>query len=122
MENTFEYKGVYFYKGTPIVLADKLLALKDRKERIVLDYGDTQTGESWNEEHDTTEYIGKTTGTKPMLILVFNKRSLGGGLILTHSILTIKPAKEKTNFSRFTKTMRTKTRPATISILSIILN
>lgn len=95
MKNIFEYKGVYFYEGTPLNLCDKLLSLKDNRERIILDYGNTETKESWNEVYDIIGYIGKTTGIKPMLILVYNKRSLGGGLISTDSILSVKSSKGK---------------------------
>jgi len=93
--NIFEHKGVYFNEGTPIELADKLLKLKENRTRITLDYGDTETKQSWNEQFDITGYIGKTTGTKPMLILVYNNRSSGGGLISTNKILTIKESKGK---------------------------
>jgi len=95
MKNTFEHKGVYFYEGTPIKLCDKLIELKNSKERVVFDYGDTETKTSWNEVYDISGYIGKTTGTKPILILVHNSRSLGGGSIMTDRVLTIKKSRGK---------------------------
>ena len=93
MTNCFEYKKIWFYDGTPLNLCDKLIALK--ATRIVLDLGDTETKEIWNESFDVTGYVGKTTGIKPMLILVHNARSMGGGIISTNRILTIKESAGK---------------------------
>lgn len=58
MKNTFEHKGIYFYENTPITLCDKLIELKNSRERVVFDYGNTDTKESWNEEYDITGRIG----------------------------------------------------------------
>ncbi len=63
--------------------------------RIVLDYGDTKTGESWNEIYDVTGYVGRSMGSKKVPLLVHNSRSLGGGEILTHCIIGIKTSKGK---------------------------
>jgi hypothetical protein len=96
MKNTFEYKGVYFSEGTPLKLADKLLELKESKERVVFDFGDPQTGKSWNEVYDISGRIGKSTGTKPILLLIHNSRSMGGGALMTDKVLTIKTSRGKT--------------------------
>jgi len=90
MTTTFEYNGIYFYEGTPLNLCDKLIELMNNKERVVFDYGNTQTKVSWGEVYDITGRIGKTTGIKPMLILVYNNRSSGGGIISTNKVLSIK--------------------------------
>lgn len=90
MENYFEHKGFYFKNGTPLKLADMLLTIKANKTRIVLDYGDTDTNIRWNEMYDVTGYIGQSTGSKPILLLIHNKRSVGGGVIMTNNILSIK--------------------------------
>lgn len=95
MKNTFEYKGLHFYEGTPIELCDKLIELKNSKERVIFDFGETSTKTSWNEIYDISGRIGKTTGTEPMLILVHNTRSLGGGIISTNRVLSIKKSKGK---------------------------
>lgn len=95
MTNTFQHKGIYFYEGTPIKLCDKLIELRDSRERVVFDFGDIETKTSWYEQYDISGYIGKTTGTKPMLILVHNARSLGGGIISTDCVLSIKKSKGK---------------------------
>ena len=93
MKNEFEYRGVYFYEGTPLTVCDKLIELNKSRERITLDYGDLNTGKSWGDTNDIHGYVGKSTGSKPILILVFNKRSFGGGAIMSDHILSIKSSK-----------------------------
>lgn len=62
---------------------------RENKCRIVLDYGDVQTGKSWGETNDITGYVGRSTGNVRIPILVYNKRSTGGGGILDHCIVRI---------------------------------
>lgn len=95
MRNQFEYKGIYFSEGTPIKLADELIRLKENRTRIILDYGDVKTGKSWGDVHDITGRIGKSIGTEPILLLIYNSRSFGGDGLLTDCILTIKESKGK---------------------------
>ena len=61
--------------------------------RIILDYGDTTTGESWNEVYDITGRLGRSTGNVKIPILLHNVRSIGGGAILDHCIIGIKESK-----------------------------
>ena len=77
----------------PTILNTLLLRLYLNKTRIVLDYGDVETGESWGEVYDVTGTIGRSTGQLPIPILVYNKRSYGGGSILDHCIISIKESK-----------------------------
>ena len=58
--------------------------------RIVLDYGCTETGETWNEVYDVTGKIGRSTGDVKIPILIHNKRSVGGCGILDSCIIGIK--------------------------------
>jgi len=74
---------------TPEEVKQILESRLHKDKRIRLFFGDIQTGEDWEEEFDTMGYIGKSTGWKPILILVNNKRSTGGGGILTHCIVKI---------------------------------
>lgn len=95
MENYFEYKGVYFRIGTPEKLCDILLKLKESRTRLIFDFGNIETGESWGEVYDISGYIGKSTGTKPILLLVHNSRSHGGGELSTNRVLSIKNSNGK---------------------------
>ena len=60
-----------------------------REQRLRLYYGDTETGRCWMEEHDTIGYIGRSTGSVKIPLLIHNSRSMGGGAILDHCIVKI---------------------------------
>ena len=77
---------------------------RKNKIRIVLDLGNVETGESWNEQFDITGYIGLSRGSKASYpILLFNNRSLGGVSILTDCIIGIKTSKGKKVIYKFSK-------------------
>lgn len=61
--------------------------------RIVLDYGNTTTGKSWNEVFNIVGRIGRSTGNIKVPILLYNNRSIGGHSILDHCIISIKKSK-----------------------------
>jgi len=88
-------KQIEFSNETPPQLIQVILGLIESKKRITLDYGNTKTGESWNEDYGVTGYLSLTTGQIKGVILVYNARSLGGGIILDHCILSIKYANKK---------------------------
>lgn len=84
---------VYFQKGTPMEVMETLLKARRKGTHIRLFYGDTTTGKSWNDIHDVRGYIEMSTGTKPIPLLVYNKRSLGGGGILADCIVAIRESR-----------------------------
>lgn len=55
-------------------------------------YGNTQTGESWLDEHDMIGRIGRSTGLMKIPLLV-PEGEYGGGSILDHCIIRIQDAK-----------------------------
>lgn len=72
------------------------------KYRVHLFYGDTETtdfervhkrkpdpGHDWNDENDVTGYVGRSTGLKPIPLLIHNSRSYGGGAIMDDCIVRI---------------------------------
>ena len=81
--------GTTVYADTDPKLIPILERIRENRTRIRVYYGDKDTGKCWNEEYDIMGYIGRTTGNKS-LILVYNKRSYGGGILLTDCILKIK--------------------------------
>lgn len=97
LKGRYEIDGFVFNEGTPKQLAHKILDLIRSHTRIVLDYGNINTNESWNEQYDITGYISFTKGSYDLKypILVHNSRSSGGGLILTDCILSIKTSRGK---------------------------
>lgn len=88
-----EYKvfnGISFDKSTPDQVC-RILAnyCGDRSQRVRVFYGDTTTGKDWFECYDTIGYIGRSTGTVKIPLLIATSRSLGGGAILDHCIVKI---------------------------------
>ena len=63
--------------------------------RVKIDFGDTETGKSWEEEFDTTGYVGRTIGPIKSPILLYNRRSIGGCIILANRILSIDYSNKK---------------------------
>jgi len=76
------------------------------RKRVRIYFGDVATGRCWNEEHDIFGYIGRSTGTTKIPLLIANKRSYGGGALLDHCIIKIKESKgnrvlfQATNFQQ----------------------
>lgn len=89
------YNGTSYHEETPDRLVLLLESLKESRTRIVVDYGDTKTGRSWGDTHEIEGYIGRSTGESKIPLLVFNSRSIGGGALLDHCILTVKTSKGK---------------------------
>jgi hypothetical protein len=57
--------------------------------RVVLDYGDTETGQSWGEENDITGTISRSTGQNRIPIMIHSARSMGGPGLLDYCIVAI---------------------------------
>ncbi len=90
MESKYkEVNGTSYNSTTNDEVIRILEICRQNKTRIVLDYGDVNTGKSWGETNDITGYIGRSTGSIKIPILVHNKRSMGGGAILDSSIVRI---------------------------------
>jgi len=82
--------GTFYHIDTPDHIVEKLEQIRLSGQRIVLDYGDIKTGRSWGETNDIAGTIGRSTGQIKVPILIHNKKSMGGGSILTHCIIGIK--------------------------------
>jgi hypothetical protein len=78
-----------FHKDTPQTVCALLTSLNASRERVRIWYGDTVTGQAWQEEHDVTGSIGKSTGSQPLALLIHSTRSYGGGALLDHCIIRI---------------------------------
>lgn len=84
MNNKLNYR-----QDTPEEIVKILEAIKGNGVRYRFHWGDTWTGTDWMDEYDVEGYVGQSCGSKPIPILVHNKRSLGGQAILTNSIVKI---------------------------------
>jgi glutaredoxin len=78
---------------------DKVIEVLERckanRTRIVIDYGNVETKESWNQVYDISGYIGRSNGSIKVPLLIHNSRSIGGGSLLTNCILSIKESRGK---------------------------
>ena len=81
--------GPFYDDETSPAVIQALEHARQGEYRIHLHYGDQTTGADWQETNQVEGYVGMTTGCAPVTILVYNKRSLGGGAILTASIVKI---------------------------------
>jgi len=95
MKEYKEINGTSYDKRTPEEVVKVLEQCRKDGTRIVLDYGNTTTGESWGEVYDITGTIGRSAGNTKIPILLHNARSIGGGAILDHCIISIKESKGK---------------------------
>lgn len=90
-----EYNGTFYDIKTPQEVIDVLENARLNRTRILLDYGDVKTGKTWGEVNDITGYVGRSTGSIKIPLLIHNSRSLGGGGILDHCIIAIYTSKGK---------------------------
>ena len=95
MKQYKEVNGTSYNTETPNQLIEVLEAARKNKTRVIIDYGNTTTKQSWNETFDTTGYISRSTGRIKVPILIHNIRSTGGGSILDNCILSVKESKGK---------------------------
>lgn len=76
-----------FQDNTPAPVMRAIERLHETGARVRIIYGDRDTGESWNEFHDITGMIGRSTGRIKIPLMVANRRSLGGQGIFSASII-----------------------------------
>lgn len=77
------HNGTYY----PVDMPDEVVDICARNMghdgmRFVFDFGDVNTGKSWNEEFNTAGHIGRSTGTVKIPLLVYNRRAYGGPALL----------------------------------------
>lgn len=87
--------GTYYNAETPDKTIEFLEKVRKSGERIVLDYGNIETMESWGDVYDITGTISRSAGQVKIPLLIHNSRSLGGGAILTHCIIKAYTSKGK---------------------------
>lgn len=98
MSTKTKYKiinGTYYSAGTPC----KVIQILERSRvergnyRLVIFYGDSKTGRAWGDIIEC--FVDRSTGTKPIPLEIYNKRSLGGGGMLDDCIVKILSARGK---------------------------
>jgi hypothetical protein len=92
MKKYIQYEQFYFPENTPEEVMKIVCKYHRKNERLIVSYGDIDTGKDWEEQYGIEGYIGRTTGIKPIPILVYNSRSIGGPSILTSHVVRIRLA------------------------------
>jgi len=92
--NTIKYRiinGTAYHEETEdaIVLVLENARQSNRLIRLRLCYGDVETGRDWGESCDTTGYIGRSTGSIKIPLMIRGINSTGGGGLLDHCIIRI---------------------------------
>lgn len=97
--------GTTYSDGTPDEVIRVLENARNWRYRVHISLGYTTdeaaangvgskvVGQDWLEEFQSTGYIGRSTGTSKIPLMVHNSRSMGGGAILTDCIVRIRLAK-----------------------------
>ena len=81
--------GTYYNVETEDSMIQTLENIRLSESRMRFSWGDAKTGRDWCEIHDVTGRISRSMGPVKVPILIFNRRSYGGGAILTHCIVRI---------------------------------
>lgn len=79
---------------TPDELIEVLRAAHGKRTKLHISYGFTDqegkpTGKNWLEEYDCCGYIGRSTGSSKIPLLLETKRSTGGCALLDSSIVRV---------------------------------
>jgi hypothetical protein len=82
-------KQTHYDEKTPAAVREIIEREIHSGRRLRVFYGDQNTGRDWCEEWMNQGYIGRSTGTQPIPLLVNNSRSTGGPGLLDSSIVKI---------------------------------
>lgn len=85
-----EIGGFSFDVRTPDDVCNLLVALHKTRQRVVLVYGDVETGKAWESATPERGRIGRSTGMRPIPLLVRTARSLGGEAVISDCILQVR--------------------------------
>jgi hypothetical protein len=80
-------RKTHYHAETSNDVRETLEYLMHKDVRVRIWYG--ENGKSWDEENNVCGTIGRSTGTKPIPLLINNARSMGGPGLLDHCIVKI---------------------------------
>lgn len=95
MEKREEQGGLWFSTNTPQQARKAIINAYENKYRVRVWLGDTETGKVWAEENDILGYIGRSTGTQKIPLLIYSNMSSGGDGLLDHCVLGIQSTHNK---------------------------
>lgn len=93
MKNYKIVNGTSYDARTPDEVIRVLEQARQNRTRLHISLGHTdgdKIGLDWLEEFESYGYLGRSTGSIKVPLLVANSRSLGGGAILDHCIVRIR--------------------------------
>jgi hypothetical protein len=95
MKNYKVVNGTSYDERTPDEVIRVLENARFNRTRLHISLGETdddrgQLGRDWLEENDVYGFIGRSTGSNKIPLLIHNRRSLGGFGLLDHCIVKIR--------------------------------
>lgn len=92
VERTTHTNGTSYASTTPDEVVRILEQSRLHGTRIRIHYGDVETGRDWMDENDVRGTVGRSTGPIKIPLMIATSRSSGGGGILDHCIVRIRPS------------------------------
>lgn len=86
--------GTSYDSDTPDAVIEVLERVRASGDRITIVYGDTETGEPW-EDRPESGYVGRSGGSLKIPILLYDRRSIGGMAVSDSRILEIRHSNTK---------------------------
>jgi len=93
MKQYKQVNGTSYDVRTPNEVVAILESARMNRTRLHISFGETdgpQAGRDWLEENDVYGFIGRSTGSIKIPLLIHNRRSLGGPGLLDHCIVRIR--------------------------------
>jgi hypothetical protein len=87
--------GTHYADDTLQDVIDVLERARAAQWRIRIHYGNTFTGQDWNEDYDVTGRVGRSMGPVKVPILLYRKGSMCGSPMLDHCIVRIRRANKQ---------------------------
>ncbi len=82
--------GTSYDVRTPDEVVRVLENARKNRTRLHISLGEVATGKDWLEENMVHGFVGRSTGSIKIPLLIHNRRSLGGPGLLDHSIVRIR--------------------------------
>ncbi len=81
--------GTCYHADTNEKVVKILENAREKHNRIRVFYGDVKPGKSWNDEYNTIGYIGRSSGSIKIPLMIYSERSYGGPGLLENRIVRI---------------------------------
>ncbi len=93
MKQSKQMNGTSYDVRTPNEVVRILGQARQNRTRLHVSLGETEgpeSGRDWLEENDVYGFIGRSTGSVKIPLLIHNRRSLGGPGLLDHCVVRIR--------------------------------